>query len=199
VEICDERIRELLEANVPVLLGIQCCGTSPAAALVVAAGDNLERMRSEAAFASLCGVSPIPASSGKTARHRLNRGGNRQANWALCQIAIKRMAYDERTIAYASKRTAEGKSRKEIIRCLKRYIAREVYHVLLNPNPEDAAPTGRISRRCGRRWGLPRKKSQRLSAPGQLPSAIWRQGKHDRRNLRNSTANCSVKEEEMLL
>ena len=128
VESLDERIRALLEANAP--------------ALVVAAGDNPGRLKGEAAFSMMCGASPIPASSGKTERHRLNRGGNRQANWALYEIAIKRMAYDERTRRYVAKRTSEGKSRREAIRCLKRYIAREVYRVLMDPNPDGAAPEG---------------------------------------------------------
>lgn len=97
VESLDERIRALLEANAPALLGVEGCGTTTAAALVVAAGDNPGRLKGEAAFSMMCGASPIPASSGKTDRHRLNRGGNRQANWALYEIAIKRMAYDERT------------------------------------------------------------------------------------------------------
>lgn len=110
VESCDERIRALLEANAPALLGVEGCGTTTAAALVVAAGDNPGRLKGEAAFSMLCGVSPIPASSGKTERHRLNRGGNRQANWALYEIAIKRMAYDERTKRYVARRTSEGKS-----------------------------------------------------------------------------------------
>lgn len=112
VESCDARIRALLEANAPALLGVEGCGTTTAAALVVAAGDNPGRLKGEAAFSMLCGVSPIPASSGKTERHRLNRGGNRQANWALYEIAIKRMAYDERTKRYVAKRTSEGKSRR---------------------------------------------------------------------------------------
>lgn len=93
-------------------------------------------------FYSSANTSPIPASSGKTDRHRLNRGGNRQANWALYEIAIKRMAYDERTRRYVARRTSEGKSRREAVRCLKRYIAREVYHVLMDPNPDGAAPEG---------------------------------------------------------
>lgn len=142
VESCDARIRALLEANAPALLGVEGCGTTTAAALVVAAGDNPGRLKGEAAFSMLCGVSPIPASSGKTERHRLNRGGNRQANWALYEIAIKRMAYDERTKRYVARRTSEGKSRREAIRCLKRYIAREVYRVLMDPNPDGAAPEG---------------------------------------------------------
>ena len=142
VESLDERIRALLEANAPALLGVEGCGTTTAAALVVAAGDNPGRLKGEAAFSMMCGASPIPASSGKTDRHRLNRGGNRQANWALYEIAIKRMAYDERTRRYVARRTSEGKSRREAVRCLKRYIAREVYHVLMDPNPDGAAPEG---------------------------------------------------------
>jgi len=139
---CERRMRELLDANAPALLGLEGCGTTTAAALVVAAGDNPDRMKSEAAFAMLCGACPIPASSGRTERHRLNRGGNRQANWALYEIAVKRMAHDGKTKEYVEKRTADGKSKKETIRCLKRYIAREVYHALLDPNPEGAAPKG---------------------------------------------------------
>lgn len=108
VESLDERIRALLEANAPALLGVEGCGTTTAAALVVAAGDNPGRLKGEAAFSMMCGASPIPASSGKTDRHRLNRGGNRQANWALYEIAIKRMAYDERTRRYVARRTSEG-------------------------------------------------------------------------------------------
>ena len=142
VESLDERIRALLEANAPALLGVEGCGTTTAAALVVAAGDNPGRLKGEAAFSMMCGASPIPASSGKTDRHRLNRGGNRQANWALYEIAIKRMAYDERTRRYVARRTSEGKSRREAVRCLKRYIAREVYRVLMDPNPDGAAPEG---------------------------------------------------------
>lgn len=108
----------------------------------MAAGDNPGRLKGEAAFSMMCGASPIPASSGKTDRHRLNRGGNRQANWAPYEIAIKRMAYDERTRRYVARRTSEGKSRREAVRCLKRYIAREVYRVLMDPNPDGAAPEG---------------------------------------------------------
>ena len=89
-------------------------------------------MRSEASFASLCGVSPIEASSGKMARHRLNRGGNREANRALYMICLARMRRDSRTKEYVARRTTEGKSKREIIRCLKRYLAREVYRVLVS-------------------------------------------------------------------
>ena len=105
-------------------------GTDTAASLLIAAGDNPERLKDEAAFAHLCGAAPIPASSDKTIRHRLNRHGNRDANRALYVIAVCRVRRDERTRAYVARRTAEGKSKKEIIRCLKRYIAREIYRIL---------------------------------------------------------------------
>ncbi len=94
------------------------------------AGDNPERLNSEASFANLCGVVPIEASSGKVVRHRLNRGGNRDANRALHLICVVRMKYDQRTKHYVARRTAEGKSKREIIRCLKRYVIREVYHLV---------------------------------------------------------------------
>ena len=99
--------------------------------MLVAAGDNPERIRSEPAWARLCGVSPIEASSGKITRHRLNPGGNRQANAALWHIVITRMSSDPRTIAYVERRTKEGRTKKEVIRVLKRYVAREVYpHII---------------------------------------------------------------------
>ncbi|WP_208863365.1 transposase [Cellulosimicrobium cellulans] len=95
--------------------------------MLIVAGDNPERVRSEAAFARLCGVAPIPASSGITTRHRLNRGGHRQANAALYRVAIVRMQHHEPTKAYVARRTAEGKTKSEIIRCLKRLLARELW------------------------------------------------------------------------
>jgi transposase len=97
----------------------------------VAAGDNPERLRSDAAFASLCGVSPVPASSGKTNRHRLNRGGDRIANNALWRIVMVRLTCDQRTTTYVARRTTEGMAKRDIVRCLKRYVAREVFHALL--------------------------------------------------------------------
>lgn len=106
-------------------------GPQTAATLLSVAGDNPERLRSEAALASLCGVNPVEASSGKTVRHRLNRGGNRAANNALWTIAMVRMRSDPRTQVYVDRRTAEGKSVKEIHRCLKRYIVRELYPLIL--------------------------------------------------------------------
>ena len=94
--------------------------------LLIAAGDRPGRLRSEAAWAHLCGVAPIPASSGKTVRHRLNPGGDRQANHALWRIVFTRLGSHPATRAYAERRTAEGKSKAEIMRCPKRYAAREV-------------------------------------------------------------------------
>ena len=113
----------------------QLCGVGPeiAGALLVAAGDNPQRLRSEAAFSMLCGASPIPASSGKTVRHRLNRGGNRQANTALYRIVVVRLRWHQPTRDYLARRTKEGLSKREIIRCLKRYVAREVFAALQPP------------------------------------------------------------------
>lgn len=115
----------------PALLALPGVGTDVAGALLVAAGDNPERLSSEAAFARLCGVAPLPASSGKTNRHRLNRGGDRIANNALWRIVLVRMGTDPKTRNYVERRTKEGLSKKEIIRCLKRYVAREVYRRLV--------------------------------------------------------------------
>jgi len=115
--------------------------TQVAATLLVTAGDNPGRVRREASFAALCGASPVDASSGKQIRHRLNRGGDRQANSALWTIAMTRLAHDPRTKAYAARRTTEGKTRKEIIRCLKRYIAREIYKALCRPQRPGGPPT----------------------------------------------------------
>jgi transposase len=113
----------------------QLCGVGPevAGALLVAAGDNPRRLRSEAAFSMLCGASPIPASSGKTIRHRLNRGGNRQANTALYRIVVVRLRWHQPTQAYLARRTGQGLTKREIIRCLKRYVAREVFAALHAP------------------------------------------------------------------
>jgi transposase len=108
-------------------------GPDTAATLLATAGDNPTRLRSEAAFAALCGASPIPASSGRTVRHRLNRGGDRHANAALHQIAVVRLRWHPPTRAYMTRRLTEGKTKTEIIRCLKRYIAREIYRTLCPP------------------------------------------------------------------
>ena len=119
-----------MTARAPGLLALHGVGPDTAALLLVAAGDHPERLRSEAAWAHLCGTAPIPASSGKVRRHRLNRGGNREANHALWRIVITRMSSHPATRAYVERRTKEGLSKKEIIRCLKRYVAREVYRHL---------------------------------------------------------------------
>jgi transposase len=116
----------------PELVSLLGTGTDHAATLLIVAGDNPQRLRSEASFASLCGASPVEAPSGKVVRHRLNRGGNREANRALYMICLARMRRDRRTQEYVARRTAEGKSKREIIRCLKRYVAREVYRVLVS-------------------------------------------------------------------
>jgi transposase len=123
----DELIVPLVTARAPALLSLYGIGPDTAAMLLITAGDNPARLRSEAAWAHLCAVAPIPASSGRVARHRLNRGGDRQANHALWRIVITRMSAHPQTRAYVARRTAEGLSKKEIIRCLKRYAAREVY------------------------------------------------------------------------
>lgn len=129
----DKQLDRLVQQAAPELLRVDGVSIDTAAALLIAAGDNPQRLKSEAAFAHLCGVAPIAASSGKTIRHRLNIRGNRDANRALYVIAFGRMGRDERTRAYVAKRTAEGKSKREIIRCLKRYIARELYRILVSP------------------------------------------------------------------
>jgi transposase len=123
-------LADLVQAAAPSLVDLHGVGTHTAALLLVAAGDNAGRITSEAAFAHLCGVAPIHASSGKTVRHRLNRGGNRQANHALWRIVFTRMSSDPRTRAYVERRTIEGRSKPEIMRVLKRYVAREVYRHL---------------------------------------------------------------------
>ncbi len=123
----DELIVPLVTARAPGLLARYGVGPHTAAMLLIAAGDHPERLRSEAAWAHLCAAAPIPASSGKVKRHRLNPYGDRQANHALWQIVITRMSSHPPTRAYVARRTKEGLSKKEIIRCLKRYVAREVY------------------------------------------------------------------------
>ena len=142
-------IRRLCAEANPALLAAKGVGPDTAAALLVAAGDNPERMKSERSFAALCGASPVQASSGQTIRHRLNRGGNRQANNALWRIATTRIRTDAATKDYVTRRQGEGKNRKEIIRCLKRHIAREVYRLLTNPSPTPNCATLRTRRQQG--------------------------------------------------
>lgn len=131
------QITRLLDDHAPALMEVYGAGPDSAAQLLITAGDNPERMRSERHFAALTGASPIPASSGKTNRYRLNRGGDRQANSALHHIVLVRMHYETRTREYVERRIAEGKTKREIMRCLKRYLAREVFPILkstLEPN-----------------------------------------------------------------
>jgi transposase len=141
----DAALDELLaHAAPPKLMAKQGVATQVAATLLVTAGDNPGRLRREASFAALCGASPVDASSGKQARHRLNRGGDRQANSALWRIVLVRMAHDPRTQACIARRTTEGKTVKEIIRCLKRYVAREIYKTLTTrPATTTAKPAAR--------------------------------------------------------
>lgn len=132
----DVMIRAIVEELAPDLVARNSIGHNSAAQLLLTAGDNPERLKSEASFAALCGVSPVPASSGKTIRHRLNRGGDRAANSALHIIAIGRLRTDEKTKAYVARRVAEGHSKLEAIRALKRYIAREVYGIIMRRQKE---------------------------------------------------------------
>ncbi|MCA1698316.1 MAG: IS110 family transposase, partial [Actinobacteria bacterium] len=147
----DKQLERLVGRAAPRTTGLLGISTGHAGQLLVSAGQNIQRLRGEASFAALCGASPIPASSGKTSRHRLNYGGDRDANRALHLIAVCRLRYCPRTRAYAQRRTAEGKTKLEIIRCLKRYIARETYRTLtadladLHPQ----RPRGTISINCG--------------------------------------------------
>jgi transposase len=126
----DDELRPLVRAAAPALLELRGVATEVAGQLLACVGDNPERLRSEASFAHLCGVAPIPASSGRTDRHRLNRGGDRSANNALHTIVLSRLRYDPRTRDYAARRTGQGLGKKEIMRCLKRYVAREVFRAL---------------------------------------------------------------------
>ena len=129
----EHQITTAITSHTPQLLTRRGIGPDNAAALLIAAGDNPDRLRSEASFAALCGVSPLEASSGKTSRRRLNRGGDRQANSALYRIALSRLRWDARTRDYLARRITEGKTRREAIRCLKRYIAREIYQIITSP------------------------------------------------------------------
>lgn len=137
----DAHLEQLTAATAPRLLERHGIGPETAGALLVAAGDNPERITSEQAFAALCGASPVQASSGNTHRHRLNRGGDRQANSALWRIVLVRMKTHQPTRDYVARRTAEGLAKRDIMRCLKRYVAREIYHQLVPTPPPRAAAT----------------------------------------------------------
>lgn len=131
LKILDDQLEELTGKHTRRLRQQFGVGPYAAAVLVSVAGDNPERLRNEVSFAALCGASPLQASSGKTVRHRLNRGGSRAANNALWTIAMVRMRSEPRTRAYTRRRTEEGLTAKEIQRCLKRYIAQELYPIIL--------------------------------------------------------------------
>jgi transposase len=151
IQVLDEEIAEanaelksILTAHAPNLLSINGVGTEAAGQLLTTAGHNIDRIRSEASLAGLCGVAPIPASSGNTTRHRLHRGGDRHANCSIHLIVINRLRWHEPTRRYLERRTQDGRTKKETIRCLKRAVVRELYRALradLNPPAEvlDAA------------------------------------------------------------
>ena len=126
----DVHLGRLTERCAPEMVAAPGVGAGTAAEMLILVGDNPERIHSEAALAKLCGACPVPASSGKTTRHRLNRGGNRQANAALYRVVMVRMRAHQPTLDYVRRRTAEGKSKPEIIRCLKRFVAREIFGYL---------------------------------------------------------------------
>jgi transposase len=137
----DSHLTSLVTAVAPNLIALPGVGVDTAGQLLVTAGDNPHRLRSEAAFARLCGVAPIPASSGRTDRHRLHRGGDRDANSALWRITLVRMRCHQPTKEYVARRISEGKTKAEIMRCLKRYIARETY-AYLSQTTKGAGATG---------------------------------------------------------
>lgn len=140
IRTADTQLAALVAATAPTTSALHGAGTDNTAQLLATAGDNPHRLRSEATFARLCGAAPIPASSGTTTRHRLHRGGDRGANRALYLIVLNRLRWHEPTRAYVARRTAEGKTKKEIIRCLKRAVAREIYHALTSDFPDLPAP-----------------------------------------------------------
>ena len=146
----DLQLDRLTAQAAPAMRAAFGIGADVAAEMLILAGDNPGRIHSEAAFAKLCGASPIPASSGNTQRHRLNWAGHRQANSALYRSVIVRMRFHPPTIAYVERRTAEGKSKREIIRCLKRYLAREIYHhIAESPLVLTPAPVAQVAARNG--------------------------------------------------
>ncbi|MFI0709855.1 transposase [Streptomyces inhibens] len=130
IEDLERRLTQLVERHAPQLLTVVGIGPDTAVTLLITVGDNPERLHSEASFAALCGVSPVERSSGSRQYRRLNRGGDRQANAALHRIVQTRLRFDPRTQDYFERRVKEGKTRREIVRCLKRYAAREVFHLV---------------------------------------------------------------------
>lgn len=183
-EFLSEEMRQLHEtldkltarAN-PALRGAKGVGVDVAAILLVAAGDNPGRLRNESAFAAMCGVSPVEASSGKIVRHRLNRSGNRQANHALWRIATNRMVYDDATKTYIARRRAQGKTQRDAVRCLKRYVAREIYRLLVDPQAVTSPATLRAQREA---LGLSQKKAAAaLGVPHKTISRFERETTRD--------------------
>jgi transposase len=140
IEEHDRALETLVSTAAPDLITAPGIATATAAEMLLLVGDNPERIRSEGALAKLCGACPIPASSGRTSRHRLNRGGNRQANAALHRIVVTRMRLHQPTKDYVARRTKDGKTTKEIMRCLKRYVAREIFGVLCKPSQAATIP-----------------------------------------------------------
>jgi transposase len=137
IQLLDEEIAEanhelesILTEHTPNLLAVNGVGTEAAGQILTTAGQNIDRLKSEASLARLCGVAPIPASSGTTTRHRLHRGGDRDANSSIYLIVVNRLRWHEPTKQYVARRTQEGKTKKEIIRCLKRAVIRELYRAL---------------------------------------------------------------------
>lgn len=164
-------IKSLVKDAFPALLGADGVDAITAARLIMAAGSNPERMKSEAAFSMLCGTSPIPASSGKTnGRHRLNRGGDRQANRAIHEIVRARMTFDERTRAYIAKKMSEGMTKKEAIRCLCRFVAREMFRLMTGP--QEPLPDG--SELASRRKSLGLTQAMVADALGMAPDKLSR-------------------------
>ena len=154
IDLIEQQLDTLVRQVNPTLLSLSGVGPVTAATLLVAAGDNPERLGTKASFAALVGVAPIPASSGQRTRHRLSRGGNRHANAALHRIVLLRMRHREsRTMAYFERRQAEGLTDRDIMRCLKRHIANEVYAALLNPATDN--PVGRELRARRQAIGVP--------------------------------------------
>lgn len=139
IQVHEQELERMVCEKAPDLMKSHGISTLTVAEMLILVGDNPERIKSEAALAKLCGVCPIPASSGKTNRMRLNRGGNRQANAALYRVAIVRLRDHATTKAYAARRRAEGKTPREIVRCVKRYIVREIYRHLCVPRAKHAA------------------------------------------------------------
>ncbi|MGF6884693.1 transposase [Nocardia sp. GAS34] len=201
----EQHLTAVIESCAPRLLERPGVGADTAAAMLITAGDDPDRLTSEAAFAALCGVNPTEASSGKTTRHRLNRGGDRRSNSALYTVVLTRLGRDQRTRDYAERRTRDGKTKKEIIRCLKRYVAREIS---LNRPPASSAwrcraratqvvsvpsltPSSRADRRRGRRLFEQRRPGCQADA-GRRPClecrrACWRGSSR----CRSPTVRCS--------